>query len=70
MEELQHILPGVLHKMRGLQGSRVGGMRVAKHMRAQELLVLAKLRFGIQPAAGVIEIDLPGGVEARVFAPA
>ena len=41
-------------------------MRVAEYALQQQLLVLFHLRIGIQPAAGVIEVDLSGAVEAGI----
>ena len=43
-------------------------VRVAEDVVAEQLKVLAKLAFGVKPAAGVIQVDLAGGIQARVFA--
>ena len=67
VEEFEHVLARVLHQFGGSQGGGVGGVRVAEDMFAEQLLVLADLRFGIQPAAGVIQIDVLGQVEPGIL---
>ena len=42
-------------------------MRVAEHAAREQPHVLAQLRVGIEAAAGVVEIDVPVGVQAREF---
>ncbi|HEY6016212.1 MAG TPA: hypothetical protein VIU16_05445 [Gaiellaceae bacterium] len=41
-------------------------MRVAEDAAAQKLEVLGQLRLGVEPGAGVVEVDVAAGVEARV----
>ena len=43
-------------------------VRVAEDVVAEQVKVLAELSLGIQPAAGVIQVDLAGGIQPRVFA--
>ena len=40
-------------------------MRVAEHVLAQQLHVLDQLRLGVQPAAGVIEVNVTAVLQAR-----
>ena len=42
-------------------------MRVAVDAAAQHPHVLLELRLGVQAAAGVVEVDVAGGVEASVL---
>ena len=43
------------------------GVRVAKDSIAEQCHVLAQLRFGIQAAARVIQVDMPLPIQARIF---
>ncbi|MCG3140195.1 MAG: hypothetical protein HDKAJFGB_01241 [Anaerolineae bacterium] len=42
-------------------------MRIAENMRPQKFQMRAQLRFGVQTAARVIEIDMSARVEPRIF---
>ena len=42
-------------------------MRVAEDMPGQQFLVVAQLRLGVQAAARVVEVDLPGAVQACIL---
>jgi hypothetical protein len=42
-------------------------VRVAEDVLAQELEMLSELRVGVEAGAGVVEIDMSTGVEARVL---
>ncbi len=66
IEELQDGLAGAFDQACGGLRSRVGGMRVAEDVFGQQLLVSAQLRLGIQPAAGVIQVDLAEPVKAGI----
>ena len=43
-------------------------MRVAEDLRVEQLGVFADLRLGVQAAAGVVEIHVPGRIEPSVIA--
>jgi hypothetical protein len=40
-------------------------VRVAEDAAAEQLEVLGELRLGVEPGAGVVEVDVAAGVEAR-----
>ena len=42
-------------------------MRVAEHVRVENVRVFADLRRGMQAAAGVVEVDMPLGIEPPVL---
>ena len=52
---------------RGVAG-RAGRVRIAEHAGAEQVLVFAELRFRVQGAARVVEVDLVELVEPRVLA--
>jgi hypothetical protein len=66
VEELEHVLARVLHQFGGSHGGGIAGVRVAEHMLAEHLEMLADLGIRIQAAAGVIEVDLLGQVEPGI----
>jgi len=45
-------------------------VRVAEHVRSQQLEVLAELRVGVEAGAGVVEVDVAARVEASEVAAA
>ena len=46
---------------------RVDGVWVAEHRRPEQLEVVGELRLGVEAATGVVEVDLPLGVQASVL---
>ena len=68
IEVLQHRGPRALDAPRHLARTGAGRVRVAEDVVVQHLAVRTHLRRGMQAAAGVVEIDLPLGVEPAVLA--
>ena len=67
VEVSEHRVTGSLDELGRGQRGRVDRVRVAEHVLTQLLHVRAQLRFGVEPSAGVVEIDLVLHVESRVL---
>ena len=63
---MQNVFARVFDQLRGGKRGGVGGVRVAEDMLGEKFVMASQLRIGIQPAAGVIEVDMPAQVEAGV----
>src|SRR5713226_4639413 len=48
-------------------GGRTERVRIAKHAAAQQFKVLAELALGVQPASGVVQVDMVQFVQASIF---
>lgn len=68
MEEAQDGFAGAIDAPGGGCRGGVGGMRVAENAGAQHLVLGVDLALGVESAAGVVEVDLPGEVKAGVIA--
>ena len=66
LEIVQHSPPSTIHQNCHGLGSRVGGVRIAEHIAAQQLHILPYLAFGIESPTGVIQIHLLVGVQASI----
>ena len=69
-EELEHARSGALQHLGARSRGWVDRVRVAEHVLAQQRHVLDQLRLGVQPAAGVVEVDVAASVQAREVAAA
>ena len=68
IEELQHRRAGALGELGARRRGRVDRVRVAEHAALQQPHVLAQLRLGEQPAAGVVEVHVAAAVKPREIA--
>src|SRR5512145_1644511 len=67
VEILEHVSASGFDEMSRRQRGRVGRVWVAKGVLQQNLLVLFNLRFGVEAAASVIQIDVFGTVQAAII---
>ena len=67
VEVVQHGSTRLLDPARHFGRAGVDRMRIAKHLFAEHLRVLAHLRRRVQAAAGEVQVDLPAGVEPAIF---
>ena len=65
-EEGEHGRPGLLGERRARRRGRVDRVRVPEHAALEQPEVLTQLGVGVQAAARVVEVDVPGRVEAPV----
>ena len=70
VEELEHGRAGALDELGARRRGRVDGVRVAEHAALEQPHVLAQLRLGVEPAAGVVEVHVAAAVKAREVAAA
>src|SRR5438128_971502 len=63
-EELEHFLACPLGELGHRRRGRVERVRVAEHVRSQQLGMLAELRVRVDAGAGVIEVDVAARLEA------
>ena len=64
-DETQHRLAGLFDHLAGRTGGRVVGVGVAEHPTGEHLQVVSHQRLGIEPGAGVVQVDVAVAVEAR-----
>ena len=64
-EEPEHGVARALDELRHRRRRRVDGVGVAEDARPQQLEMLRQLRLRVEPGAGVVEVDVAGGVEPR-----
>src|SRR5204862_5613006 len=68
-EVLEHGAAGRLDELGGGGRREIDRVRVAEHAAGEEPRVLHHLRFGMEPGARVVDVDVPVPVEAAVFTP-
>ena len=63
----EHQAARLFHEPCGGRGAEAARVRVAEDVSAEEVRVLANLGDGMETPAGVVQVDVPLGVEAGIF---
>ena len=67
-EEPEHASAAPLECVRARARCRTERVRIAEHVRHQQIGVPPNLRLGVEAAAGVVDVDLVETIEARELA--